>query len=1298
MKSIARLHRVSFVALLWLATIGGAAQAAEVQPLSAETASEYGLSREFFQKSLLVQDILIATSNRVPDVAIQEAAYQFDMIMSSIDAEVADRVRAKRVLCILLGHQELTSSVPRFATDKTGKELDFYNWRQRGFLTRTNGRPTVLFAEEDVLEYEGGMQLESILIHEFGHVIHNAGFDERLQKKLTDAFQRARAKGIWMDGRAAQRFRRIKSETPVGLLDAMIEWFPERRPSLLRKCLDRGDILVNGQRANADVRVTRQDKVLIVFGGEKECYAHKNRAEYWAEGVQCWYDTNRTMDHDHNHIHTREQLRAYDPALAALCKEVLGDSPWRFVSPRQRAGKEHLADFDPQQAPQVVDPPHIEKAAYDYYDEYWASYWQRLEDKHSLTRELKAEGAEALATASQSGNPVRGAILFSLQELGCVNCHGAERRQLLGPDVTRLGKDVSAQHLVESLLYPSQAIREAYQSVQLQTDDGQVIVGRIVEEDDRRLILREAAGDRKLVTVPLAQIERRAKVTTSAMPERLVDQLDSRQDFLDLVKYLDEVKATGDAAPGQASGDQDAPIEVRGMAWLDVFQCRACHKLPNDADGAPLGPVQPLGPDLRLSDGRISPAHMRAFILDPQQVKLGTTMPHMMHRIESADEASQEQAVKEIVHFLQSLSPKRFQRQALDNEAIPRGRELFHQVGCVACHPADPAESEEAAKLDLKPLGPVGAKYSLQGLVDFLKAPHAARPAGRMPSLQLTHWEATDIANYLLGRNATYRRLRSIEPAPHDPSFVERGRQRFESLGCAACHAATAVDQERRIGPPLSAAKLQGGCLAESPGASPRFSLSPAQRNSMVAAIRAMEQRVEPWEPEQQIQRRMLAMRCNACHQRGGLEWTSQQRDEHFTTQNENLGPQGRLPPSLTGVGAKLQPKWLRDVLVQGRSIRPYMNTRMPQFRPEHVEPLVDLFAAADTPLSAPPDSIEDEREARKGGHQLAGRRGLNCIACHTFQRKRGASMSAVDLTEMAERLRRGWFFQYMEHPQRMSRGTVMPTFWPGGKAIRPEVLAGEKDRQIEAIWRYLQEGRQARAPEGLIRKPLRLLATDEAVMLRRSYPDIGKRGIGVGYPRQVNLAFDAEQLRWGLLWNGEFADPAGVFRSQGHGMVRPLSRNVVRLPKGPDVDDAAQPWKPEDDRPATHQFRGYELDEQRRPTFLYRFDGIEVSDYAADLAGESPTEPVLRRTLTLTAHKPRRGVSVRLAGGAGATAAAPNRWRVGEQLEIQLVEIETPAAVRTAIVQRNDVPQILLLLDVPAGETRVVVEYYVRP
>ena len=357
----------------------------ETKPLTEKQLKAHKLDGKFFKKGTEVEGILIATSDRVSDYAHAESAYLFGKIMQSIDKKVAQRIREKRVLCILIGHAELTSEVPQFRTEKKGKELDFYNWRSRGFLRWFGPRPVVVFAEEDVMEYEGGMRLESILIHEFGHVIHGAGFDEDQQNRLTAAFEKARELEIWNDGRAAQRFRRVKGTKKVSLLDALKKWFPLESEELLKKCLQEGDVLVNGKKAKPSVEVNGEDKVLVTFGGPKRCYASRNRSEYWAEGVQCWYNTNRTMDHDHNHVHTRKQLKEYDVELAKLCSEVLGEGDWRFVSPRERAGKGHLKGYDPQKAPVTKDLPHIETAALDYYDKYWKVFWHRLYDKHGLS-------------------------------------------------------------------------------------------------------------------------------------------------------------------------------------------------------------------------------------------------------------------------------------------------------------------------------------------------------------------------------------------------------------------------------------------------------------------------------------------------------------------------------------------------------------------------------------------------------------------------------------------------------------------------------------------------------------------------------------------------------------------------------------------------------------------------------------------------------------------------------------------------------------------------------------------------
>lgn len=374
----------STVAATVLILVSSVAADVAVEQISEDRAAAYELDRDFYKKCVLAQGILIVSSERVSDHALREAAYQFDMVMKRVDDRVAQRIRERKCLCIIIGHEELTSQLPQFKTKLTGEALDFYNWRQRGFLRWQRGRPVVLFSEEDVLEYEGGMQLESILIHEFGHVIHGAGFDKALQDRLTQTYKQAIEKGLWRDGRAAQRFRRVSSDEPVSLFDALVKAFPDESPELIKRCLDGGDILVNGKPARADVKVTKKDNVLIVFGGEKICYAAKNRAEYFAEGVQCWFNTNRTMDHDHNHIHTREQLKEYDPGLAKLCEDALGDDDWRFVSPRDRAGKAHLTGYEPKTSPTVQQPDHIREAALDYYDKYWRPFWKRLYDKHGV--------------------------------------------------------------------------------------------------------------------------------------------------------------------------------------------------------------------------------------------------------------------------------------------------------------------------------------------------------------------------------------------------------------------------------------------------------------------------------------------------------------------------------------------------------------------------------------------------------------------------------------------------------------------------------------------------------------------------------------------------------------------------------------------------------------------------------------------------------------------------------------------------------------------------------------------------
>ncbi len=100
-------------------------------------------------------------------------------------------------------------------------------------------------------------------------------------------------------------------------------------------------------------RLVATYKAALSNGLWKGTYAAKNQDEYWAEGVKNWYDHGRTNDAQNNHVHTREGLKAYDPALAKLCKEILGDGIWRYRKPRLRdaAGLTHLGGYDAAKAP-----------------------------------------------------------------------------------------------------------------------------------------------------------------------------------------------------------------------------------------------------------------------------------------------------------------------------------------------------------------------------------------------------------------------------------------------------------------------------------------------------------------------------------------------------------------------------------------------------------------------------------------------------------------------------------------------------------------------------------------------------------------------------------------------------------------------------------------------------------------------------------------------------------------------------------------------------------------------------------
>jgi putative heme-binding domain-containing protein len=158
------------------------------------------------------------------------------------------------------------------------------------------------------------------------------------------------------------------------------------------------------------------------------------------------------------------------------------------------------------------------------------------------------ERSTLIAKVASEGDPARGEIVFRRQELNCFKCHqlsGAGGK--IGPDLSGVGANSPIEYLVDSIVYPSKQIKEAFLTRKVVTLDGQVLTGVVVSRDDQRIVLRDAEG--KDQTVAVADIEEEVE-GQSLMPEGL-HNLMSRQELVDLVRFLSELGKPGPYAVNQ---------------------------------------------------------------------------------------------------------------------------------------------------------------------------------------------------------------------------------------------------------------------------------------------------------------------------------------------------------------------------------------------------------------------------------------------------------------------------------------------------------------------------------------------------------------------------------------------------------------------------------------------------------------------------------------------------------------------------------------------------------------------------
>tara|TARA_B100001093_G_C26766535_1_gene988143 strand:- start:961 stop:1581 length:621 start_codon:yes stop_codon:yes gene_type:complete len=196
-----------------------------------------------------------------------------------------------------------------------------------------------------------------------------------------------------------------------------------------------------------------------------------------------------------------------------------------------------------------------------------------------------------------------------------------------------------------------------------------------------------------------------------------------------------------------------------------------------------------------------------------------------------------------------------------------------------------------------------------------------------------------------------------------------------------------------------------------------------------------------------------------------------------------------------------------------------------------------------------------------------------------------------------------------------------------------------------------------------------------------------GYRGIGVGYPERISLAFDSEEMALRMVWKGEFANI-------GHGRFHARGSDRISFPAGipfhrlESMDDE-WPYKGKTDYlfPQDHgyEYRGYVLNQDKRPRFRYRYGEVAVEDFFEDLLDEQG-KAFFRRSMTFTTKVDQKMFFFRVGSGMNITKTG-KEWKV-DGLSLRL------SGEGKALVREGEPQELLLPLTLSAGKTDLKVEY----
>jgi putative heme-binding domain-containing protein len=161
----------------------------------------------------------------------------------------------------------------------------------------------------------------------------------------------------------------------------------------------------------------------------------------------------------------------------------------------------------------------------------------KLETTRQFIHNWQMEDMQDMLSQADSGrNFEKGKAAY--QAAQCYKCHrfngeGGDT----GPDITGVGNRFNAQYILEAIVVPSKVISDQYQSSLILTTGGEVVSGRIINEDDQQITVRTDPFAREPIVIKKSDIEERQKSSVSEMPQGLINTL-TKEEILDMIAYL----------------------------------------------------------------------------------------------------------------------------------------------------------------------------------------------------------------------------------------------------------------------------------------------------------------------------------------------------------------------------------------------------------------------------------------------------------------------------------------------------------------------------------------------------------------------------------------------------------------------------------------------------------------------------------------------------------------------------------------------------------------------------------------